>query len=75
VSADVGVGKLLVLVRADAPVEVHGDVGIGDVDALGTSRKGLGASLGSSAVPQGAPGKLSLNVNVGIGKAEVRRGP
>jgi phage shock protein PspC (stress-responsive transcriptional regulator) len=74
VRVNLGVGKLLVLVREDAPVEVHGNVGIGDADALGSSRQGFGASLDTGAVPQGAPGKLSLKVNVGIGKAEVRRG-
>jgi phage shock protein PspC (stress-responsive transcriptional regulator) len=74
VSVNLGVGKLLVLVPSDAPVEVHGEVGIGDAEAFGNERHGLGASLDSVEVPPGSTGKLSLRVSVGIGKAEVRRG-
>lgn len=71
---EVGVGKAVVILREDTPVEVHGEVGIGDAQVLGNERKGLGASLDTAAVPQGAPGKLALKLEVGIGHAEVRRG-
>jgi hypothetical protein len=53
---------------------VHGEVGIGDAEVLGNTRKGLGASIDTGAAPDGATGKLTLNLDVGIGKAEVRRG-
>jgi phage shock protein PspC (stress-responsive transcriptional regulator) len=75
IRVEVGVGKALVILREDAPVEVHGEVGVGDAKVLGNERKGLGASLDTSAVPQGATGKLALRLEVGIGHAEVRRGP
>jgi phage shock protein PspC (stress-responsive transcriptional regulator) len=74
VRVEVGVGKAVVILREDAPVEVHGEVGIGDAQVLGNERKGLGANFETEAVPQGAPGKLALTLEVGIGHAEVRRG-
>lgn len=74
VSVNLGIGEVLVLVSQDAPVEVRGEVGIGEARALGNSKEGLGASLRTDAAPPGS-GKLVLNVNVAIGEAEVRRAP
>jgi phage shock protein PspC (stress-responsive transcriptional regulator) len=71
---EVGVGKAVVIVRDDTPIEVHGEVGIGDAQVLDQSRDGVGASLDANAVPPGATGKLALRLEVGIGHAEVRRG-
>jgi phage shock protein PspC (stress-responsive transcriptional regulator) len=74
VRVEVGVGKAVVIVREDTPVEVHGEVGIGEAHVLGNTRKGLGSSIDTGAVPPGATGKLALRLEVGIGHAEVRRG-
>jgi phage shock protein PspC (stress-responsive transcriptional regulator) len=74
VRVEVGVGKAVVILREDAPVEVHGEVGIGDAEVLGNERKGLGANFDTDAMPPGTPGKLALTLEVGIGHAEVRRG-
>lgn len=74
VRVEVGVGKAVVILRHDAPVQVHGEVGIGDAQVLGNERNGFGANLDTDAVPQGTPGKLGLTLEVGIGHAEVRRG-
>jgi phage shock protein PspC (stress-responsive transcriptional regulator) len=74
VRVEVGVGKAVVILRDDAPVEIHGEVGIGDAQVLGNEREGLGANFDTDAVPQGTPGKLALTLEVGIGHAEVRRG-
>lgn len=70
---NVGVGKALVIVPQDAPVEVRADVGMGDANALGTSQRGFGASVRSAELPEGSD-KLVLRLSVGIGNAEVRRG-
>lgn len=74
VEVEVGVGKVVVIVRDDTPLEVHGEVGIGEAEVLGNERKGLGASVDTDAVPEGSTGKLALKLELGIGHAEVRRG-
>jgi hypothetical protein len=73
VSVNLGVGKALVIVRPDTPLEVSGDVGIGKAKLLGSSKDGLGTRLSADSASPG-PGKLVLRLHVGIGKAEVRHG-
>jgi hypothetical protein len=73
VEVEVGVGKAVVIVRGDAPVEVHGEVGIGEAQVLGNQRQGLGANIDTNDTPEGSTGKLALKLEVGIGHAEVRR--
>jgi len=74
VDVNLGLGEVLVLVSQSAPVEVRGNVAVGEARALGNTKEGLGASLRTDSLTEGK-GKLVLNVNVAVGEAEVRRAP
>lgn len=74
VKVDLGLGQLLVIVGQDAPVEVRADVGMGEARALDNTQKGMGVSLRANAAPPNTTGKLLLDLDVGMGKLEVRRG-
>jgi phage shock protein PspC (stress-responsive transcriptional regulator) len=73
VEINVGLGELLVIVPEGVSTSVSGDVGIGEVEAFGITREGLGNSLGHHDEGSG-DGLLDIELNVGLGKAQVRRG-
>jgi hypothetical protein len=73
VEINVGMGNLTVIVPASTAVKVEGEVGAGEAMTLGRHSKGLGFEVKSEDPAAGA-GQLNLEFNVGMGKAEVRRG-
>lgn len=72
-SVDVGVGKLTVVVPDNARVQIDARVGIGSIDAFGTSRSGYRRILTLDDQPDGAH-LIALKLRVGVGEIEVRRG-
>ena len=78
--ADVGLGRLLVIVPADVTVKLSMDVGVGDIQLPGDDEKDVDVAPGKHKVltlaPTGggkATGTLDLDLRVGLGQAEVRR--
>lgn len=71
ITADVGVGKLSVLVPAGTAVEIAGEAGIGEVDLFGDVRNGVGVSHDFEGA--GAGDRLTLDLGIAIGEVEVRR--
>ncbi len=71
-SADVGVGELVVTVPTDAAfdVSVIADVGIGELDLDGDRRGGLGIDDGLAIGDESRP-TLYLDLEVGIGSLRV----
>lgn len=70
---EVGVGNLTVVVPDDARVQVDARIGIGAIDAFGSSRNGYRRALTLDNNTDGAP-TITLKLRVGIGNIEVRRG-
>ena len=70
---DVGVGNLTVIVPDNAHVQIDARVGIGSIDALGSTRSGYRRSLSLDSQPDGAH-MITLKLRVGVGDIEVRRG-
>lgn len=70
-SVEVGVGDLTILVPDGARVQVEGRVGIGTIDALGTTRSGYRRTL-SLDTEQGSQ-SITLSLAVGAGSIEIRR--
>lgn len=74
VEATVGMGQLVVLVGPDFPcVSVHAEAGVGEVVVFGERRSGVSPEFRTEAVCLAAP-LLALELSVGIGQVEVRRG-
>lgn len=71
---EVGLGKATVLLPRDVSVEVRGEVGAGKVGVLGRDTEGLDTQIEQDDPGAGA-GKLRLQLDVGVGKVEVRRAP
>jgi hypothetical protein len=71
---DVGVGKLTVDVPENARVQIDARVGVGTIDAFGSSRSGYRRSLNLDDNKSGAH-VIKLALRVGVGSIEVRRGP
>ncbi|MCP3912802.1 MAG: PspC domain-containing protein [Actinomycetia bacterium] len=70
---DLGVGYTEIRVPRDASVEIEGDVDIGYLNILDEEDSGFGAA--SVVTDQGSgTGTLIIDIEVGIGAAEVRRG-
>ena len=69
VAASVAIGELVVYLPADVEVAIDARVGIGEVQVLGERSSGFDADL-SIGAPEGA---LTLDLDVAIGKVEVRR--
>lgn len=73
-TVDVGVGKLTVEVPENARVQVDARVGVGSIDAFGSSRNGYRRVLSLDDNRSGAH-LIKLTLRVGVGSIEVRRGP
>jgi phage shock protein PspC (stress-responsive transcriptional regulator) len=78
--ADVGVGRIRVVVPEDVTVRLSIDVGVGDIQLPGDSRKDVDVAPGkhrevtlSPATGDKDTGTLDLDLGVGVGQAEVSR--
>jgi hypothetical protein len=76
VTAQVGVGNLIVVVPPDVTVAVHSSVGIGGTRLPeGHEAGGFGRDTDTTLAPRAFPsrGTITLNLDLGIGQLEVRR--
>ncbi|MFC8346167.1 PspC domain-containing protein [Streptomyces sp. NPDC057280] len=78
--AEVGVGKLKVIVPKDATVKVHIDVGVGDIQLPGDNQEDVDVEPGKYKEATLTPAKgvkpsgtLDIDLQVGVGQAEVSR--
>jgi hypothetical protein len=71
VDANVGVGRVLVIVPPYTQVVAHGHAGIGNVRVFGQEDDGLGASR--TATVGSGTAVLDLDLHAGVGAVEVRR--
>ncbi|KMS67372.1 membrane protein [Streptomyces viridochromogenes] len=78
--ADVGVGRLKVIVPKDMTVQLSIDVGVGDIQLPGDDKQDVDVAPGKHkeltlTPPAGtkAAGTLDLDLSVGVGQAEVSR--
>jgi phage shock protein PspC (stress-responsive transcriptional regulator) len=71
VDASVAVGELVVLVPRDVTVEVHSEVGAGQVDVFGEDDNGT--SVERDDVARAGPRVLQLDLRTGIGRTRVQR--
>ncbi|GGV80349.1 membrane protein [Streptomyces griseoloalbus] len=78
--ADVGVGRIHVIVPRDVTVKLSIDVGVGDIQLPGDEQKDVDVALGKHKdvtlePPTGVEeaGTLDLELQVGVGQAEVSR--
>ncbi len=72
-TVEVGMGNLTVVVPDNAHVQIDARVGIGSIDAFGSTRSGYRRSLSLDNQPDGAH-MITLKLRVGVGDIEVRRG-
>ncbi|MFG3658194.1 PspC domain-containing protein [Streptomyces sp. NPDC047706] len=78
--AEVGVGRLLVIVPPDVTVRAHIDVGVGDIQLPGEQKQDVDVEPGKYREVTLAPapgekraGTVDLDLKVGVGQVEVRR--
>jgi len=74
VEARVAMGKLRVVVPADAVVRVNARLGAGSAHLLGTQQRGPGIDV-TRVSDLGPPVNLVIDAKVGLGKIEVERAP
>jgi hypothetical protein len=79
VEASVAVGNLVVLVPAGVEVVAQGSASVGQVDLFGHEEGGVRVETSAVAVPPTAafvpdPGRLTLDLAVGVGRVETRIG-
>ena len=70
---EVGIGNLTVVVPDDARVQVDARVGIGAINALGSTSDGYRRTLSLDNNTEGVP-TITLKLRVGVGDIQVRRG-
>lgn len=70
---DVGVGDLTVVVPDDARVQIDARIGLGDIDAFGSTRSGYRRVLSLDNNTDGER-MIKLKLRVGVGSIDVRRG-
>ncbi len=70
-TVEVGVGELTVVVPNDAQVQIDARVGMGTIDALGSTRSGYRRTLNLD-TRTGSP-LIKLTLRVGVGSIDVRR--
>lgn len=74
IDATLGLGQLVVIVPAGIPcVATHAEAGLGEVNVFGDSEGGIGPEYRPDDVCAAEP-ELRLELSVGIGQVEVRRG-
>lgn len=71
ITANVGVGKLSVLVPAGMAFQITGQAGIGEVDLFGDTQSGIGVT--HALAGSGSGDRLTLDLGIAIGEVEVRR--
>lgn len=71
VEASVVIGELIVIVPDGVALDVEARSGMGEVDVLGEESAGIGADVDH--VGEGRGGRLLLDLDVAIGRVEVRR--
>jgi phage shock protein PspC (stress-responsive transcriptional regulator) len=72
-AVEVGVGDLTVIVPDNARVQIDARVGLGSIDALGSTRSGYRRTLSVDNQTDGSH-VIKLKLRVGVGDIEVRRG-
>jgi phage shock protein PspC (stress-responsive transcriptional regulator) len=70
---DVGVGDLTVVVPDDARVQIDARIGLGEIDAFGSTRSGYRRALSLDNNTDGDR-MIKLKLRVGVGSIDVRRG-
>ena len=73
VVASVATGNIVVTVPRDVAVELHGQVGAGDMVAFDRSWEGIGLDERVVRTGREGAGRLVLDLHVGLGQLEVRR--
>ena len=73
IEASVAVGELVVVVPEGVTVELQAQAGAGQVDAFGLTDDGVDTGITRTFEGSGA-GRLELDLEVGLGHVEVRRG-
>ena len=73
VVASMATGNIVVTVPARAAVEVHGEVGAGDMVVFGRDWAGVGIDERVTQPGEEGAGRLVLDLHVGLGQLEVRR--
>lgn len=71
IEASVAIGELVVIVPSDAPYRIDAHTGLGEVDVFGEEDSGFGPDV--EATREGTGGRLVLDLDVGLGRVEVRR--
>jgi phage shock protein PspC (stress-responsive transcriptional regulator) len=74
IEASVAVGELVVTVPEGVTVELRADAGAGLVEAFGLEEEGVGAELDRVFRGTEGAGRIELDLAVGVGHLEVRRG-
>jgi hypothetical protein len=79
-NAEVGVGRLRIVVPPDVTVRANIDVGIGDIQLPGDDKQDVDVAAGKSKVTTLTPAKgtkaggtIEIDLQVGVGQAEVSR--
>ncbi|MFF0199136.1 PspC domain-containing protein [Streptomyces sp. NPDC005017] len=79
-SAEVGVGRLLIVVPPDVTVKANIDVGVGDIQLPGEDKQDVDVAAGRTKETTLAPaegteaqGVIEIDLQVGVGQAEVSR--
>lgn len=73
IEASVAVGELVVIVPEGVTVELDGEVGAGELDAFDEQDEGWPVDYDRTFESSG-PGRIELDLRVGVGHVEVRRG-
>lgn len=71
---EVGMGNLTIVVPAHVAVEIDGEVGAGEASTFGHHEGGLGFEVNHREGADAGAGLLKIDYEVGMGRAEVRRG-
>src|SRR6266536_2098764 len=75
ITASVAAGELSVILPEDLPVTVHSSIGAGEIQSLGHPSNGFQITSNVNDGSSRRLGRLSLDLNVGVGQIVVRRGP
>jgi phage shock protein PspC (stress-responsive transcriptional regulator) len=70
---EVGMGHLTIVVPARLAVDINGEVGAGEATTFGRNDNGLGVEVKHEEDAAAGAGRLSIDYEVGMGRAEVRR--